>query len=82
MSAAGDTPATTEQNLLPEHAPAMNQCHGIPSCAKRNEYSSASCLIRSLKAVPIPCPELVLVRNKIGLLDLLASSSRATNLRE
>jgi hypothetical protein len=39
-------------------------------------------LIRSLKAVPIPCPELVLVRSKIRLLDLLASSSRATILRE
>src|SRR5437773_3619256 len=71
-----------KHRLLREHTPAMNQCGRISSCAKRNEYLSASCLIRSLKAVPIPCPELVLVRSKIGLLDLLASSSRATILRE
>ena len=41
---AGDTPATT----------GTNQRGRIPNCAKRNEYSSASCLIRSLNAVPIP----------------------------
>ena len=81
-AAAGDTPATTETELPREHASAMNQCGRISNSAKRNEYSSASCLIRSLKAVPIPCPELVLVRSKIGLLDLLASSRRATILRE
>src|SRR6478672_8774146 len=77
-----DAKALQKRRLPREHASAMNQCGRISNCAKRNEYSSASCLIRSLKAVPIPCPELVLVRSKIGLLDLLASSRRATILRE
>jgi hypothetical protein len=63
-AAAGEAPSATTERI--------QFARTIPSCAKRNEYSSASCLIRSLKAVPIPCPELVLVRSKIGLLDLLA----------
>ena len=43
---------------------------------------SACCLIRSLKAVPCPCPELELVRKRIGLVEALAVSRRAVILRE
>ena len=38
----------------------------IPSWSNRKLFMSAVCLIRSLNAVPIPWPELVEVRNKIG----------------
>ena len=54
----------------------------IPSCANKNEYWSAYCLIRSLNAVPMPWPALEVVRSKTGLVDLFASSSRATIFRE
>src|ERR1700736_3428398 len=54
----------------------------IPSSANKKEYRSASCLIRSLKAVPIPWPAVVVVRRRIGLADLFAASRRAIILRE